>query len=490
MSEDKNSIFRPDFNRSVIVDSVDDSLSGNAGVLLLREVDHKLHLSDDLVEPMFDNRREDRVRYPLGELLRERIYGFACGYCHQDDADELAHDPAFRVATWGKAGDGVKDERLASQPTQSRLTELLSMPENLERLRSFLSEPVIRHRRVTADAKIKTGTLDIDAFPVTVYGQQEGAAYNGYYDRKVYAPYAAYFSPSGNLDDARLGSGFLHACLRNGDAGPASGAVDFILEAHEKSRAVAEHTDIRADAAFAIGKVLDRLTDESIHFLMRIKNNETLKQIAAENIPALPASCSRSEEHVLTMEMGLYQAASWKHPQRLVLVVVYGPDENGQQTLFPNYFFLVTSWSEKQRNADELLAHYRQRGTFEDRFGELSQSLRARLSSRMFAENEATLLLSFLGFNFAEILRREIERATGNGWDLGRVQATVLRSAARLARGGNYLRFLLMLPFVKIWTMLANRIKSWRPLFEQPVERGRTILPPPAHAFHAYHPRL
>ena len=190
------------------------------------------------------------------------------------------------------------------------------------------------------------------------------------------------------------------------------------------------------------------------------------------------------------MEMGPYQADSWKHPQRLILVVVYGPDGNGQHTLLPNYFFLVTSWSAQQRNAEELLAHYRQRGTFEDRFGELSQSLRARLSSRMFAENEATLLLSFLGFNFAEILRREIESATGNGWDIGRVQATILRSAARLARGGNYLRFLLMLPFVKIWTMLSNRIKSWKPLFEQPVKRGRTILTPPAHAFHAYHPRL
>ena len=33
----------------------------------------------------------------------------------------------------------------------------------------------------------------------------------------------------------------------------------------------------------------------------------------------------------------------------------------------PRWFFLVTNWSEDARSADELLAHYRKRGTFEDR---------------------------------------------------------------------------------------------------------------------------
>jgi len=40
MSEERIEIFHPSFNRSILVDSVDNSLSANAGAILLREADH------------------------------------------------------------------------------------------------------------------------------------------------------------------------------------------------------------------------------------------------------------------------------------------------------------------------------------------------------------------------------------------------------------------------------------------------------------------
>jgi hypothetical protein len=92
-----------------------------------------------------------------------------------------------------------------------------------------------------------------------------------------------------------------------------------------------------------------------------------------------------------------YQADSWRHAQLVILVIVDRPDpKTGQMTLEPDHFFLVTSYSAEQRPADERLEHYRKRGTFEDRLGELRQWIGPKLSSQEFDSNEAALLLALL----------------------------------------------------------------------------------------------
>ena len=73
----------------------------------------------------------------------------------------------------------------------------------------------------------------------------------------------------------------------------------------------------------------------------------------------------------------------------VILVIVDYPDpKTGQLFLEPEHFFLVTSYSEQQRSAEERLEHYRRRGTFEDRLGEFRQWIGPKLSSQEFASNE------------------------------------------------------------------------------------------------------
>jgi hypothetical protein len=74
---------------------------------LLREVDRQLGLCESLADQLVDPRRADRIRYTLTELLRERLYAMALGYSAQDDADRLAHDPAFKMAAWDRRGEKV-----------------------------------------------------------------------------------------------------------------------------------------------------------------------------------------------------------------------------------------------------------------------------------------------------------------------------------------------------------------------------------------------
>jgi Transposase DDE domain group 1 len=97
-------VFEPEFNRAVKVDATDARITSDAGLLLLREADHRLGLTEHLAGQLVDPRDPTKIRYELVELLRERVYAFALGSASQDDADRLAHDPAMKLAAWNRPG--------------------------------------------------------------------------------------------------------------------------------------------------------------------------------------------------------------------------------------------------------------------------------------------------------------------------------------------------------------------------------------------------
>ena len=54
--------------------------------------------------------------------------------------------PAFRAAVWNRNGQAVIDQRLASQPTQSRLIDILTRHRaSLGALREGLADSIKRH---------------------------------------------------------------------------------------------------------------------------------------------------------------------------------------------------------------------------------------------------------------------------------------------------------------------------------------------------------
>ena len=162
----------PEFNQSVKIEFSDHRITSNAGVLLLREADFKLELTSSIESKMIDTREATAIRYQLGDLLRERVYAMAMGFSTQDDADRLAHDPAFRIAVWNRSGDSVINERLASQPTQSRLLKMIAMNRcNINALREGLFQSIHRHIAATGnDKRARHATIDLDSFPIEVHG--------------------------------------------------------------------------------------------------------------------------------------------------------------------------------------------------------------------------------------------------------------------------------------------------------------------------------
>jgi hypothetical protein len=492
MGESPGWLFEPTFNRSVKVLASDERITSDGGLLLLREADHRLGITEWLAARLVDPRRQDLIRYQLVELLRERLYALALGYSAQDDADRLAHDPAMKLAAWNRPGEQPLDERMASQPTQSRLIDILTLTRgNRAALRDSLCECCERHLRATGgDHAARKITVDIDSFPIAVHGHQPGAAYNGHYRDTVYHPLVASYSVGGDYDSMhegyRLGNGFVHAILRQGAAHTAEGIKRFAGEVVRKAKRLGWVVDLRIDAGYTDGETLDFLTEEKVRFIGRIKGNAVIERLAAPHL-ARPVGRPPKEGYEKVIELGQYRAESWTHSQRLVLVVVDRPDaKTGQLDLFPNYFFLLVGWKEEELDGPAALAHYRRRGTFEDRLGEFQQAIGPHLSHDAFAANEALLLLSLLAFNLVSALRIEYEDGAGSCFDLGRFQRDVLKAGGRIVKHARRLVLQVAKVVTSFWQRLLERFDRWKLPHRFPPPQGprvRAWMPPPRHAF-------
>ena len=492
MGEAQEWLFEPSFNRAVKVCASDDRITSDAGLVLLREADHRLGLTESLAQRLVDPRQQNLIRYQLVELLRERLYALAQGYSAQDDADRLAHDPAMKLAVWDRPGQQSLEERLASQPSQSRLIDILTLtPGNRAALRDSLSDACQRHLRATGgDHAARKVTLDIDSFPILVHGRQPGAAYNGHYQQTVYHPLVASYSVAGGYDSMqdgyRLGNGFVHAILRQGQVHTAQGVKRFVQEVVRLARGLGHVLDFRIDAGYTDGATLDFLTDEKLRFLGRLKSNPVLERLAAPHLWR-PVGHPPKGGYEEVIELGAYQAESWKHPQRLLLVIIDRPDpKTGQLNLMPDYFFLVAGWKVEELDGPAALAHYRQRGTFEDRLGEFQQAIGPHLSHDDFHANEALLRLSLLAFNLASMLRIEYEAVAGSGCDLGRFQRDMLKAGGRVVKRSNRLLLYVARVVVPFWQQLVACLNRWKLPARFPQPRGarsRAWLPLPRHAF-------
>jgi hypothetical protein len=77
-------------------------MTTDAGGLLVREVDRRLHLTDRLAACFRDHRRRDKIEHTVRELAAQRVYGLVLGYEGLNDHDQLRADPLLAVLV-GKA---------------------------------------------------------------------------------------------------------------------------------------------------------------------------------------------------------------------------------------------------------------------------------------------------------------------------------------------------------------------------------------------------
>ncbi len=480
---ESTTLWIPGFNKSLKIESRPERLTGDAGVLLLREALERLGIVQWLESRLQDPRAQEKVTHPLAELLRTSILLAAQGWGDQDDADALRHDPVFRLGVSSRRGaspllspesDVIGKARtpdgLASQPTLSRMVGFLSPQENRATLRKGLLESSIR--RILAKRsgrRYKSITLDVDSLPVEVEGNQKGSAYNPHYHTRIYHPLVASLGLHGDIVDVRLREGQVHT---------ADGDMDFILPlVHQLRSRIADEVVVRIDAGFPDEKLMSSFENQKrpVSYVARLKNNKVLDRMAQPHlVPPEGAEQPDGEERIWFKEM-TYRAASWSKERRVVLVVQKRSDE-----LFPHYFWLLTSFTNRQVSARELLTFYRGRGSAESLMGEWMDVLQPALSSTNrtkshyrgdepqkrytsqdpFDANEVTLLLSAYAYNLLHTVRVCTEAATKAGWSIRRVQERILKAAARVLLHSRRVHIVVANTAASLWERLLSQVEK------------------------------
>src|SRR6186997_2646276 len=91
--------------------------SSDGGAVLLKSLDTQLQLTKRLAGCLNDPRQPGKVQHSNLELLRQRVFGLACGYADCNDAARLAEDAIHKLLL---DRDPIAGPGLASQPTLSR----------------------------------------------------------------------------------------------------------------------------------------------------------------------------------------------------------------------------------------------------------------------------------------------------------------------------------------------------------------------------------
>jgi len=89
----------PVANKKAEMSFTGDQISSDGGLLLLREVEERLHLIDRISSCITDRRDPRYIDHTMKELLTQRIFQIAAGYEDGDDCDDLRGDTFFKMCS-------------------------------------------------------------------------------------------------------------------------------------------------------------------------------------------------------------------------------------------------------------------------------------------------------------------------------------------------------------------------------------------------------
>ena len=150
------------FKKTVVVETGDELLTSDAGLLPIRQFDEHLGLTRRFTEQLHDSRNQPT--HSQLEMVRSRVFGILAGYEDQNDHDALRSDPAFKLIA-NRSPDGLD---LASQPTLSRFENSITARMLLNLEAWFIAEFAKSFREVPQRL-----TLDVDTFDDPTHGQQQ-----------------------------------------------------------------------------------------------------------------------------------------------------------------------------------------------------------------------------------------------------------------------------------------------------------------------------
>jgi hypothetical protein len=407
MGAPKNAGMRLLFDRRLRLEFRGAKITTDAGLLAVRELDEMMGLTDMAGELIEDKRTGKNIQHQIPGLLRQSIYARLAGYEDTNDHEGLSRDPAMRAVI----GKRALERTAASSGTVSRFeTDILTQVQNIDALATLNSSWVSKAVSLSLAKKV---ILDIDSSESPVHGNQEGSAYNGFFESTCYHPLFC-FNNYGDCEGAVLRPGNVHS---------ADGWREFLSPIVDRYKAMDRKLHLRGDAAFASPDIYEYLEDNSILYAIRLKANNNLYQKIDHLMPRPVGRPPRKP--VVLFHSFSYRAASWDMPRRVVAKVEWHAGE-----LFPRIGFIVTNMS----SSPEAVVHfYNKRGTCEQWIKEGKLAITwTRLSCVRYASNQVRLALFVLAYNLGNFMRRFALPSEVAHWSLSSVQLKLIKIGAKI----------------------------------------------------------
>ena len=286
--------------------------STDGGVVLLKALDNCLQLTDRLAACLSDRRDPDKIRHAVRDLLRQRVFGLACGYEDGNDAARLVDDPMHKLAV---GRDPVTGDALASQPTLSRFENAVT-PRALYGMGRTLAAAVIAPHRHRLNGRARRITIDLDPTDDPTHGQQELAFFNGHDDTWCDLPLVATLTFNDEAEQYLVA-----IVLRPGNSPAKHGAFGLLRTLLRRLRRAFLGTPlrVRVDGGFAGNDWLDFLEAEQVEYVVGLANNPRLERRAGRLLGEAYglSKYSGRTEHVYGETLSAAQR--WSHRRRVII---------------------------------------------------------------------------------------------------------------------------------------------------------------------------
>lgn len=412
-------LFKEIASRPVAVRFDQEHSSSDGGSLLLKACDERLGLSAGLSGCLRDGRQAGKVQHELQELLRQRLFGIACGHADGNDAAGLADDPIHKLLI---GRDPVSGGALASQPTLSRFENRVGA-RDLVRMAEALAEAVIRrHRR--RKRGVRRITLDFDPTHDPAHGTQQLTFFNWTYDTRCYLPLTGFMS----FDD-EAEQYLIAYVLRAGNAPAKQGLLSLLDRLLPRLRAAfpKARLRIRLDAGFTGPEIYEYFETHELEYVVCMAKNPVLEAWAEPLLEPLRKAVEAGELPQRSFGECEYRARSWKRIRRVIIKadIALHPGRKPKD----NPRFLVTNIKGSPRRIYEQI--YCARGDVENRIKELKDGLEIdRTSCTSFLANQFRALVTAAAYVLMQELRLQARHTSCAGAQVSTLRLRLLKLGA------------------------------------------------------------
>lgn len=455
--------------RAVVAAFDGGTITSDAGLLLLRELESKRRILRLFASAFRDHRDPALIEHTVEHLLAQRVLAICCGYEDLNDHDTLAADPVLAAAS-GKTDPSGQSRRRASdrgkagasRSTLNRL-ELHSgdatkdgVYKRIEVVGEKIDEAFVEVFLSAHDEVPEVITLDLDATDDRIHGNQEGRFFHGYYGDYCYLPLYIF------SDDF-----LLCARLRRSNIDASAGSKDEVERIVRQIRRRFPKVIIvlRADSGFAREELMAWCESQTdVHYLFGLaKNTRLLSLIEAELAEAEVESAASGRAVRRFKELRYRTIDTWSCERRVVAKA-----EHLEKGANPR--FIVTSIAASEIEARELYEElYCARGEMENRIKETQLDLFSdRTSAATMKANQLRLWLSAIAYVVMNEVRRVgLEGTAYEEATCGSIRLKLLKIGARVT--------------VSVRRVVVSMASSYpyQALFATVYERFRALEPVP-----------